>query len=151
VDFEKLVGAVLREARQRRGLTLQDLNRVSNGEFKPSSVAGYERGERSISLARFTQLATTLGVPPDQILAEVMRRLAREPHAEIVIDLDRLPLIETEALDVIVDFLFSIKAQRQDFTSTRLSLRAGDLELLAYANDVDPSFLVHELRPALQQ
>ena len=42
-------GRALRDARLARGLTLRDVGTRSNGLFKPTAVAGYERAERAIS------------------------------------------------------------------------------------------------------
>ena len=47
------VGRALRRARLARGLTLRQVGERSLGAFKPTAVAGYERGERAISLKRF--------------------------------------------------------------------------------------------------
>jgi len=44
----------------------------SGGEFTPTAVAGYERGERRISLQRFCDLASFYGVAPEALLAEIL-------------------------------------------------------------------------------
>ena len=44
--YNELVGARLRSIRKQRGLSLQDVQRHSNGEFKAAVVGAYERGER---------------------------------------------------------------------------------------------------------
>jgi len=75
------VGATLRRARRARGLTLQEVGARSGGEFTPTAVAGYERGERRISLQRFCDLATFYGVAPEELLAEVLRP---EPPSELI-------------------------------------------------------------------
>lgn len=79
------VGAALRRARKERGLTLRAMSARSGGAFKPTAVAGYERAERSISLQRFCQLAELYGVPPEILLAQIMR--AGEQSQEASVDL----------------------------------------------------------------
>ncbi|MDQ2964665.1 MAG: helix-turn-helix domain-containing protein, partial [Chloroflexota bacterium] len=59
------MGRALRRARQTRGLTLRDVGIRSGGIFTPTAVAGYERGERAISLRRFCDLATFYDVAPE--------------------------------------------------------------------------------------
>ena len=54
------VGAALRDARVRAGLSLSDVARRSGGRYSPSSLGGYERGERAISVIRFCDLARLL-------------------------------------------------------------------------------------------
>lgn len=94
MDFATLAGTVLREHRNRRGMTLRDVSRESGGILKPSSVAGYERGERAISLARFVYLTGVLGVAPEQLLSEIMARISGEAQPDIVIDLTEFDGLE---------------------------------------------------------
>src|SRR5439155_177513 len=82
------IGRALRRARLARGLTLKQLAVASAGRFKATSVAGYERGERSISVIRFCELCRMFGVPPDRLLCEVLRATQADP--ELMIDLTHL-------------------------------------------------------------
>ena len=77
------VGRALRRARTARGLTLRDVGVRSEGRFSPSAVAGYERAERSISLERFCQLATFLGVAPERLLSEILHPDDPEPVIDV--------------------------------------------------------------------
>lgn len=70
--FAEGVGRVLRQARVARNLTLRGVGLRSGGAFSPSAVAGYERGERSITLERFCLLADLYGLAPDRLLAEIL-------------------------------------------------------------------------------
>jgi transcriptional regulator with XRE-family HTH domain len=79
----QIVGEVLRRARLSRGLTLRQVEQLSNGRFKPSSVAGYERAERRISVESFVELASTYGVPPERLLSQVLDRLLSREEASI--------------------------------------------------------------------
>jgi transcriptional regulator with XRE-family HTH domain len=67
------IGKALRRARESRGLTLRDLVDVSGGRFKATSVAGYERGERNISVERFISLCEVYEVPAERLLHEIQR------------------------------------------------------------------------------
>lgn len=72
----RTAGQVLREVRQSRSLSLRQVTVRSRGEFKPSSLASYERGERMISLERLLALAEVYAVPPESIVASISGRLA---------------------------------------------------------------------------
>lgn len=76
-SFAILAGAVLRRVRQHQGLSLRQVTVRSNGRFKPSSIASYERGERQISLERLFALAEVYGVAPEQVVAAIADRLER--------------------------------------------------------------------------
>ena len=88
------VGEVLRDARIDRGLTVYDVERRSGGRFKPSSLGGYERGERSISLQRFCELAGVYGIPADRLLRDVLDRIERGSREGAVLDLRELSEVE---------------------------------------------------------
>ena len=94
VPISAEAGRALRRARIAAGLTLRDVGERSSRAFTPTAVAGYERGERQISLQRFCDLATFYGVAPEQLLAEIRRGLAER---EQLIDLTQLE--EREPLD----------------------------------------------------
>ena len=68
------IGQALRDARKASGLTLREAAARSSGRFRPTSIARYERGERSISLVRFCHLAKVYGVGPEQLLPRALNR-----------------------------------------------------------------------------
>jgi len=76
-------GRVLRRTRTARGLTLRDVGIRSDGRFTATTVAGYERAERKISLERFCELAVFYGVEPERLLAEALHS---DDH-ELIVDL----------------------------------------------------------------
>jgi transcriptional regulator with XRE-family HTH domain len=125
------IGVTLRDARRRRDLTLRDVSNLSGGRFKPTSVAGYERGERAISLERFIELAKLYRVPPHLLVAEIVRAIdAVSPQPDV--DLIELESSESTEEALVAGFVRQIRALRRQ-QPTALSLRAGDLEVLATA------------------
>ena len=148
--FTVEVGRALRRARKTRGLTLRELLRTSLGRFKPSSVAGYERGERAISLERFCELAEFYGITADRLLTEVLQNLAPEVRAELVIDLDRLTLMVDEEGSRLAEFVEEIQVRRGDRSTRVVTLRSGDLESIALGAHVKPDALLTKLAPALR-
>jgi len=82
------VGRALRRARLGQALTLKQVGERSDGAFKPTAVAGYERAERSISLERFCELCGFYGLAPAQLLAEIMETVGGMP--DLIVDLTRL-------------------------------------------------------------
>jgi len=81
--IEDQVGRSLRRTRQSQRFTLRDVGIRSGGIFTPTAVAGYERGERAISLQRFCELATFYGVAPEDLLAEALLPDDREPVVDL--------------------------------------------------------------------
>lgn len=125
------IGRALRRARVARGMTLKDLADASVDRFRPTSVAGYERGERKISLVRFCELCRLLDVPPERVLGEILR--AVEGRWEPEIDLTKLEGLRSRESDLITGFIRQVLSQRGEREVETIILRAGDVEVLASA------------------
>jgi transcriptional regulator with XRE-family HTH domain len=132
--YNELVGARLRSIRKQRGLSLQDVQRLSSGEFKAAVVGAYERGERSLSLPRLRRLADFFQVPITQFLPQEEtgeRTMTPLPSGGVTIDLNRMERLTGTEADMFDRFLRSIQVMRQDFNGKVLTIRRDDLRLLA--------------------
>ena len=136
--YNELVGARLRSIRKQRGLSLQDVQRHSNGEFKAAVVGAYERGERSLSLPRLHRLAAFFQVPITQFLPQEESgdtAVVPLPSGGVTIDLNRVEALSSTEADIFDRFLRSIQIMRQDFNGKVLTIRRDDLRLLALLLD----------------
>lgn len=102
-DFNYALGQRLRAARRHRGWSLGDVETHTDGEFKASVVGAYERGERAISVQRFSRLSEIYGTPPSDLLPA-----AQDP--EVVIDLNALT---GEDGDLVDRYLAAIQMMRK--------------------------------------
>jgi transcriptional regulator with XRE-family HTH domain len=131
------VGDRLRSIRRQKGLSLHEVEAMSNEEFKASVLGAYERGERVISVPRLMRLANVYGVPPEQLLPKEVEVDLTEPGAMdlsegFAVDLNRLQECrEPEAL-ALARLVAMIQAERQDFNGRILTVRGDDLRALAY-------------------
>ena len=151
MQFSQVIGEVLRAARSSRGLTLKQLELLSGGRFKHSVVGEYERAERSISLERFFELARVYGTAADRLLAQAMELLDPEGRQEIVVDLARMELLEEESRRLLGDFVNRIRERRGDHGGEVVTLRSGDIQVLAASSHVAPGALLAKLKPALRE
>ena len=129
-----MAGARLRAIRRERGLSLQDMQRLSGGEFKAAVVGAYERGERSLSLPRLHRLAQFFQVPVARFLPSedgASRGASILPDTGITIDLNRVERLSGTESVIVQRFLSSIQRMRQDFNGSVLTIRRDDLRLLA--------------------
>ncbi len=146
VDLSREIGRALRHVRRARGMTLRSASRFSRGRFKPSSIAGYERGERAITVQRFCDLAEVYGVEPARLLDGILTDAKGEPRIELDLTaLDRLELPEAAALRT---FAEQVKAVRGADGNDVLVLRHADLEVIARASGRDSTELLDLLSPA---
>lgn len=70
VSMAAVLGARLRAVRHQTGLSLSAVEEMSNGEFTPSALGAYERGERNISVPRLQRLATFYNVSVADLLPQ---------------------------------------------------------------------------------
>jgi transcriptional regulator with XRE-family HTH domain len=146
-SFDMESGRVLRRARLSRGLTLREVGVRSNGAFKATAVAGYERGERSISLKRFRDLAAIYEIPPDRLLSEIDR--AAEGRPCTIVDLARLETLPGAEAEVVAGFVHRVRDLRGEQGSV-VTLRSVDLAVIATAAGTSPDDLLERIAPALR-
>jgi transcriptional regulator with XRE-family HTH domain len=131
--YSEMVGARLRSIRKQRGLSLQDVQRLSAGEFKAAVVGAYERGERSLSrLAAFFQVPIGQFIPAEEAKESSIVPL---PSGGVTIDLTAVERLEGTEAEIFDRFLRSIQIMRQDFNGKVLTIRRDDLRLLALLLD----------------
>lgn len=142
MSYNEQVGKRLRSIRKQRGLSLQDVQRLSHQEFKAAVLGAYERGERSLSLPRLRRLADFYSVPVGQLLpqesgAEPPGTIA--PSGGLTLDLNRIENLSGQDAIVVERFLRGIQMLRQDFNGRVLTVRGDDLRTLAMLLDVSES------------
>jgi hypothetical protein len=128
-------------------LTLRQVSSATEGRLRPSSVAGYERGERTISLERFCDLCQLYGIAPQALLADVIRAL--EGKREPVVDLTLLASLGSAEGALVSGFIRQIRALRREQPGEKIVLRMGDLEVLANAAGKKPEELIELLGPSI--
>jgi transcriptional regulator with XRE-family HTH domain len=140
-------GHALRRARRARGLTLRDVGTDSQGQFKPTAVAGYERAERAISLERFCALAQLYGMSPERLLSQILWRIGGRP--EPILDRRRVPDLPSDEAGTIGDFIEEVRRLRGSSNGETITIRIEDLEVLATVTGQQLRDFLEHLRPAL--
>lgn len=146
MSYAEDVGAKLRRIRLQQGLSLQDVERRSDGEWKAAVVGSYERGDRNISASRLCELAEFYGVAPSEVLPSEDAPRPMHRSQGIVIDLTRLG--DGEEWEGVRRYCESIQVQRGDYNRQLLSVRADDVRALAVILALTPEELVERLRAA---
>lgn len=129
-EIEKICASKLRELRRRKGFTLEEFEKFTDGEVKAVVLGSYERGTRAISLARLQKLANIYEVPLEYFFAQPKISLKNE---RLTFDLRRIKIRENldESIAGLRRYLSSIVAKRRDFNGEVLTLRESDNEILA--------------------
>lgn len=144
--YNELVGKRLRSIRKQRGLSLQDVQRLSGQEFKAAVLGAYERGERSLSLPRLHRLGDFFGVPINQLLPQEDQGDAAVTATPggLTIDLNSVENLSGPDSVMVERFLRGIQMLRQDFNGKVLTIRRSDLRTLAMLLDqTEQAFSTH--------
>ncbi len=126
----------LRLIRKSQGLSLGEVERVTQGRIKAIVLGSYERGDRALSVKRAIELATFFQVPLAYLLcAPESSPAPGEKGFRVVIDLRRVSLPHSDSIEprhlTLKTFLAWIIGQRSDWNGEILSLRKADLSNLA--------------------
>ncbi len=141
--FSVAVGTRLRGVRRAKGFSLDDVERLSGGQWSASAIGAYERGFRNLSLPRLKELATFYDVPMSVLLGE-METLDGSPRGQrITLDLERLKTIP-EA-NPVWRYLQAIIRERGDYNGRVLSVRRDDARALCAVLHVSEPGLVEKL------
>ena len=127
------ISARIRAQRKARSLTLQDIERLSNGRIKAVVMGSYERGSRAISLARTIEIANLFAIPISELIEE-SKNPERGSDDQLVFDLRKLREISLAVtgseISKINAFVSAICARRRDWNGEILTLRSTDLDTL---------------------
>jgi len=140
-DHQAALGERLRGIRRQQGLTLQDVEERSRGQWKAVVVGSYERGDRAISISKLSRLADFYGVPLRDLLpppspagSDTPAAAAHNDLPRICLDLTRLPAAgDSELLSAITRYARRIQIERGDYNGRMLTIRRDDLHALARA------------------
>ncbi len=133
-ETSQAIGERLREIRKEQRLSLHDVEQHSQNEFKASVVGAYERGERSISVARLIRLCEHYHVSPATVLpSETTIDLTLEEgmSRRVVIDLSKIANNNHAEAMVLGRFAQSVHQQRNDSSGRFLTLRSDDMRILS--------------------
>jgi transcriptional regulator with XRE-family HTH domain len=146
--FSVEVGRRLRAVRRARQLSLDDVERASDGQWSASAIGAYERGFRNLSLPRLRELAEFYTVPMSVLLgeAEALDLSGASRQARVVLDLGVLLATDGDGAEAIVRYIQSIILERGDFNGRVLSIRRDDVRALCAIVHADEEELFERLR-----
>lgn len=134
------LGIALRRARLAQGWTLREAAEASRGRFAATSIAGYERGERSISLEGYVDLCRLYGVMPQRLLASTER--ARSDRAPTIVEVDQLDRMHGRSTSIVALFVDQVRVRRGRSADERIALREEDVQVLASVAGVSSDDLI---------
>ncbi len=147
-EYAELVGEKLRRMRQERGLSLQEVCARSGGSFVVSTLSAYERGKRSLSLERLSELAAIYGQSPTSVLdldGDTGFRRPATGGTPLRVSLDHLANLTPEERRPLESYLAFLRELRNDPAREVLTIRKDDLTYLSALYGVRPQALKDHL------
>lgn len=146
-SHQRELGERLRRIRNQQGITLQEVEERSGGEWKAVVVGSYERGDRAISIPKLARLADFYGVPVAEFLPGGAGGEPGEADARgrVVVDLATLDADADGCLGAVARYARSIQLHRGDFNGRMLTIRGDDVEAIAATCGLSSTELVEEL------
>ena len=133
IEMEE-IAARLRSIRLSRNLTLADVESKSHKKLRAVALGSYERGDRSLSVKKASELSNFYEVPLSYLLTG--HSPTQAPSNKLVMDLRRVRELSAPSASqsltqrILFSFLFGIIKERQDFNGEILSLRKSDIDFL---------------------
>jgi transcriptional regulator with XRE-family HTH domain len=147
-EYQRRLGSRLRAIRQQQGLTLQQVEELSEGKWKAVVVGSYERGDRAVSVAKLAELGEFYNVPVSELLPKEELTQSQTPtlSGKVMLDLRRLSRSDLDPdLRPVSRFAHTIQLQRGDYNGNVLTIRGEDLRALSVIYGTDPDDLVLRL------
>jgi transcriptional regulator with XRE-family HTH domain len=133
IEMEE-IAARLRSIRLSRNLTLADVESKSHKKLRAVALGSYERGDRTLSVKKASELSNFYEVPLSYLLTG--HSPTQAASNKFVMDLRRVRELSTLAASqsltqkILFSFLLGIIKERQDFNGEILSLRKSDIDFL---------------------
>ena len=142
----KDIACAIRAIRKQKGLTLRDVEELSNGLWKSVVVGSYERCDRTLTLKKAIALASFYQVPLDQLLG--LAKVKNNSSERLILDLRAIKENpeKSRLYEGLLLFVKAICEKRRDWNGELLSIRAGDVFHIALLQGVEEGFVLPWLK-----
>ncbi|ABD11032.1 XRE family transcriptional regulator [Frankia sp. CcI156] len=144
-DYALELGRRLRAARNRRGLSLLDVQERTHGRWTAGTLGAYERGSRTLRVHRLVELAELYDVPATLLVPPAADRRETDHLPPLVIDLRRLRKLPPTRTGPLRRWIAIVQVLRSDSSRDVLRLRRSDLQSLSRLYSTTPAMLYERL------
>ncbi|ONH61078.1 XRE family transcriptional regulator [Frankia sp. CcI49] len=144
-DYALELGRRLRAARNRRGLSLLDVQERTEGRWTAGTLGAYERGSRTLRVHRLVELAELYDVPATLLVPPPVERRETDDLPPLVIDLRRLRKLPPTRTGPLRRWIAIVQVLRSDSSRDVLRLRRSDLQSLSRLYSTTPAVLYERL------
>lgn len=144
-DYAVELGRRLRAVRNRRGMSLLDVQEITAGRWTAGTLGAYERGSRIMRVHRLVELAELYDVPATLLVPPTTERRDTEGMPPLVIDLRRLRKLPPTRTGPLRRWIAIVQVLRSDSSRDVLRLRRSDLTSLSRLYSTTPELLYERL------
>jgi len=144
-DYAVELGRRLRAVRNRRGMSLLDVQEITAGRWTAGTLGAYERGSRVLRVHRLVELAELYDVPATLLVPPAADRRDTDDLPPLVIDLRRLRKLPPTRTGPLRRWIAIVQVLRSDSSRDVLRLRRSDLTSLARLYSTTPELLYERL------
>ncbi len=128
MDIDQQCALKLRKLRKIKGLTLNQIEKASAGEFKSVVLGAYERGTRAISLARLERISAFYDVPMSYFFDAGNEKSQK---SRWIFDLRQIRKVleikdQNPRILSMISLVRAIAAERNDWAGEFLTIRDSD-------------------------
>lgn len=144
-DYAVELGRRLRAVRNRRGMSLLDVQEITHGRWTAGTLGAYERGSRTMRVHRLVELAELYDVPATLLVPPSTDRRDLDGLPPLVIDLRRLRKLPPTRTGPLRRWIAIVQVLRSDNSRDVLRLRRSDLTSLSRLYSLSPELLYERL------
>ncbi|ADP82847.1 helix-turn-helix domain-containing protein [Pseudofrankia inefficax] len=144
-DYAVELGRRLRAVRNRRGMSLLDVQEITAGRWTAGTLGAYERGSRVMRVHRLVELAELYDVPATLLVPPTTDRRDVDSLPPLVIDLRRLRKLPPTRTGPLRRWIAIVQVLRSDSSRDVLRLRRSDLTSLSRLYSTTPELLYERL------
>ncbi|MBL7494846.1 helix-turn-helix domain-containing protein [Frankia sp. CNm7] len=144
-DYAVELGRRLRAVRNRRGMSLLDVQEITDGRWTAGTLGAYERGSRVMRVHRLVELAELYDVPATLLVPPTTERRDVEGLPPLIIDLRRLRKLPPTRTGPLRRWIAIVQVLRSESSRDVLRLRRSDLTSLSRLYSTTPELLYERL------
>ncbi|ONH31957.1 helix-turn-helix domain-containing protein [Pseudofrankia asymbiotica] len=144
-EYAVELGRRLRAVRNRRGMSLLDVQEITAGRWTAGTLGAYERGSRVMRVHRLVELAELYDVPATLLVPPTHDHRDTDGLPPLVIDLRRLRKLPPTRTGPLRRWIAIVQVLRSENARDVLRLRRSDLTSLSRLYSTTPELLYERL------
>lgn len=152
MEFDRIealrIGQELKRIRKQRGLSLAEVESLSQGRWKAVVVGSYERADRAITVGRLSALMALYQAPVSVLFRHdpaSNQEYRLEENSPIAFDLSKRTQLQ-QLHPGLAHYLNGVIHSRGDWNGHILSIRANDLHMAASYERISYKDFIEQLR-----